>query len=86
MPRTSSITLAAGLVLVGTIAASAAPHHGPRRPNQAVRVAPVAAPRTTGSIQPAPAQNVELFGDRANWGRRGPGLPSPINPLGYTGE
>ncbi|MCJ2070458.1 hypothetical protein MKK75_16900 [Methylobacterium sp. J-030] len=81
-----TIALAAGLVLVGTIAASAAPHHGSRRPNPAVDATQVAAPRTTGSIQTAPVQNLELFGDRANWGRRGPGLPSPINPLGYTGE
>lgn len=81
-----TLALTASLVLLGTVAASAAPHHAKHQPNRAEAAETVAAPRTTGSLGSAPVQDLGLAGDRANWGRRGPGLPSPINPLGYTGE
>ncbi|MEL6061482.1 MULTISPECIES: hypothetical protein [unclassified Methylobacterium] len=78
--------LVAGLVLAGTITASAAPRptdHAQARP---AATATIPSPRTTGSLGPTAVQGLDLGGDRANWGRRGSGLPSPINPLGYSGE
>lgn len=78
--------LAIGFVFAGTIIASAAPRHAAPSQPRAVSAEPVASPRTTGSIGTALTQDLSPLGDRANWGRRGPGLPSPINPLGYTGE
>lgn len=78
--------LAIGFVFASTLIASAAPHHASHRPARAVGTEAVTSPRTTGSIGRTPSQDFGLAGDPANWGRRGPGLPSPINPLGYTGE
>lgn len=78
--------LAIGFVFAGTVIASAAPRHVPSSQPRAVNTETVASPRTTGSIGTAPVQDLSLLGNRANWGRRGPGLPSPVNPLGYTGE
>jgi hypothetical protein len=78
--------LALSLVLIGTSAATAAPRHSERAPAPSVTNNRAPAPLTTGSIA---APSAPVFGtvvDTSNWGRRSPGLPSPVNPLGYTGE